>query len=221
VDKDLLAALATLVASFAGAWAAFALEGQRRSREKQEREVAAGNRAIYTVYGMWNVLEQYRKEVIEPFRKRDDAWLNLAAQPAPPAQAERFQVSDLQLLIDKGHAPVFATLLLEQQRYDLAIGLIRSRSDLVLAEVFPKLSAARVEVGQSRDQKAVEEILGIDVCHRLRQTTAAIIANVDQDLASLREAYTLLRDTLKTVYPKQKFLEIIFEDTPKNGNVAA
>ncbi|NWG86622.1 MAG: hypothetical protein HXY26_03770 [Hydrogenophilaceae bacterium] len=86
--KDLFAALTTLVASFAGAWAAFTFESHRRKREKEERNVGAGNRAIYTVYSQWNVLEQYRKEVLEPFRTRDDAWLNMAAHPAAPTSAD-------------------------------------------------------------------------------------------------------------------------------------
>lgn len=51
--KDVLGAAMTLLASFAGAWAAFSLEGKRRQGEKEDREVAAGNRAIYGVYSLW------------------------------------------------------------------------------------------------------------------------------------------------------------------------
>ena len=219
--KEIIEPLAILVASFSGAWAAFFFESQRRAREKKDLEIAYGNRAIYTVYGLWNVLEQYRREVLEPFRGRDDAWLNLAAHPAPPVQALRFDASDLQFLIDKGRAPVFATLLLEQQRFDLAIGLIKSRSDLVLNEVFPKMAAGQIGVGQAREQQAVERLLGIDVCHKLRQISAAIFTNVDEDLSSLRAAYTLLRGTLKELYPKTKFLEILFDESPRRDSVAA
>jgi hypothetical protein len=136
-------------------------------------------------------------------------------------QADRLQGADLQFLIDKGHAPVFATLLLEQQRFDLAIGLIRSRSDVVLNEAFPKMAAAEIGVGEAREQQAVERALGIDVCHRLRETTAAIFTNVDEDLTSLRSTYTLLRDTLKTLYPKAEFMQILFDQPHKHEEVAA
>ena len=214
--KDILAAGMTLLASFSGAWAAFALESRRRRSEKEDREVAAGNRAIYGVYSLWNELEQYRQEVLEPFRKSADAWLNLSAHPAPPVTADRFQVSELQFLIERSKAPVFATLLLEEQRFELAIGLIRSRSDLVLGEVFPRMAAAGFGVGQALDPRKVEEALGIDVCHRLRETTAAIFANVDEDLDSLKAAYALLRSSMKELYPKRKFLEIVFEDQKDN-----
>ena len=207
-----------MVASFAGAWAAFTLEGNRRKQEKEDREIAAGNRAIYAVYSLWNILEQFRKEVLEPFRKREDAWLNLAAHPAGPASPDRFQVAELQFLIERSKASVFATLLLEEQRFDLAIGLIRARSELVLNEVFPKMAAAGIGVGKAWDQEKIEEALGIDVCHKLKVTTAAIFKNVGEDLESLKSAYTLLRNSLKEAFPDRKFLEIVFEQQGTQQN---
>lgn len=36
--KDLLAALASLIATFAGAWAAFRFESKRRNREEEKRK---------------------------------------------------------------------------------------------------------------------------------------------------------------------------------------
>lgn len=91
--KDVLAALVTLVASFADAWAAFEFESRRTKREEDEKRIGAANRAIYTVYHYWNVLEQYRKEALEAYRGKADAWLNLAAHPATPTATDRFQNS--------------------------------------------------------------------------------------------------------------------------------
>jgi hypothetical protein len=67
--KDLLAALASLIATFAGAWAAFRFESKRRNREEEEKRIGAANHAIYVVYHYWNILEQFRKEVLEPHRR--------------------------------------------------------------------------------------------------------------------------------------------------------
>jgi len=187
--KDILATIAALVASFAGAWAAFRFESHRRVAEERKKNIGAGNRAIYGVYALWNVLEQYRKEVLEPYRGHADAWLNLAAHPAPPIATDRFQTADLQFLLERGKAGVFAALMLEEQRFNLAIDLIRTRSDLVLNGVFPKMAAAGFGVGQSQNQDAVEKVLGIDLCHKLKQVTKAIFLNVDEDLASLRSVY--------------------------------
>lgn len=133
--KDLLATLASLIASFAGAWVAFLLESGRRKREETGKNIGSANRAIYTVFNLWNVLEQYRKEVLEPLRGKPDAWLNLAANPSTPVGDSKFQTGDLQFLLQTAHASLFATLLLEEQRFGLVMDLIRARSNLVLEKV--------------------------------------------------------------------------------------
>ena len=219
--KDVLAALTSLVATFAGAWAAFRFEGRRRTTEEERKNVGAGNRAIYGVYGLWNVLEQYRKEALESFRGRPDAWLNLAAHPAPPSATDRFQTADLQFLLETGQASMFAALMLEQQRFDLAMALIHNRSELVLKSVFPRMAAAGFPVGKPQDLADVERVLGIDLCHQLQQITQAIYQNVDEDLASLRKAHDDLRKALETIYPERKFIQIIFEDSAPHAATPA
>src|SRR5690242_16902591 len=138
--KDILAAAATLLASFAGAWAAFALESRRRKNEETERIVGGANRALYTIFHQWNVLEQYRKEVLEPYRGKQDAWLNVAANPCTPEGDYKFEPAQLQFLLQREKPDVYVTLMLEEQRFKLAIDLIKTRSDLVLREVFPRMA---------------------------------------------------------------------------------
>lgn len=219
--KDVFAALASLVASFAGAWAAFRFQTYQKRDEESQKAVGAGNRAIYTVFALWNVLEQYRKEVLEPYRGRPDAWLNLAAHPAPPVKVDRFQSSDLQFLLERGQAPVFAALMLEEQRFNLAVDLIRSRSELVLNAVFPRMASAGFKVGQPQTLEDVEEALGEDVCHQLKQVTSAIYQNVGEDLASLRVMYADLRKGMQSLFPESRFVEVVFEEPAKAPSAPA
>ena len=209
--KDIVAILATLVASFAGAWAAFLLESQRRAREARERNIGAASRAIYTIFNLWNTLEQYRKEVLEPYRGKPDSWLNAAASPAIPKSDHAFQAGDLQFLLQTPQAPEYAGLFLEEQRFALAMELIRTRSDLVLNQVHPRMAAAGVPIGKNLAAGEVERILGIDLTHKLKQITAAIYTNVDEDLASLKSQHDRLRQAMKTLYPEQKVLQVVFE----------
>ena len=208
--KDIVAILATLVASFAGAWGAFLLESQRRQREEQSRNVGAGSRAIYTIFNLWNTLEQFRKEVLEPYRGKPDAWLNMAAQPATSVGDHRFQAGDLQFLLQSSHAQIYAALFLEEQRFKLAIGLIQERNDLVLKVVFPRMAAAGFIVGRSASQDEVERALGIDIVHKLKAITAALYTNVDEDLSSLKSRHDELRTAMKQLYPNQKVLQVLF-----------
>jgi hypothetical protein len=208
--KDIVAILATLVASFAGAWGAFLLENQRRKQEAEDRHIGAANRAVYTLFNLWNILEQYRKEVLEPYRGRADAWLNLAANPTIPTGVHTFQVSELQFLLESKRAEVYAGLMLEEQRFAIAIDLIKARSALVLDQVFPRMSAANIPVGQGLPEPEVARILGIDLSHKLKEITSAIFTNIDEDLASLKTQHDQLRAAMKSLLPSRKVLEIKF-----------
>ena len=75
--------ITTLVAAFGGAWLAFQLERKRRGDDETQKRVGVANRALYTLFNFWNILEQHRKEVIEPCRGKSDAWLNLQHRPHP------------------------------------------------------------------------------------------------------------------------------------------
>ncbi|WP_332747900.1 hypothetical protein [Hydrogenophaga sp.] len=219
--KDFLAALVTLIASFAGAWAAFKFQAYEKNVVESDKAVGAGNRAIFTVYALWNVLEQFRKEVMDPYRGRPDAWLNLAAHPAAPVGDDRFDMGGLQFLLERGQANVFAALMLEERRFNLAVDLIRSRSDLVLNTVFPRMAAAGFKVGQAQTLAAVEAALGEDISHKLKRITEAIYQNVDKDLASLRVLYVELRKALEELFPDRKFVQIIFDETPAQPDHSA
>jgi hypothetical protein len=208
--KDIVAILATLVASFAGAWAAFLLESQRRQREERSKNIGAASRAIYTIFNLWNTLEQFRKEVLEPYRGKPDAWLNMAAHPAIATGDHRFEAGELQFLLQGPHAQVYAALFLEEQRYKLAIALIRERSNIVLNEVFPRMAAAGFTVGRSAPQEEVERALGIDVVHKLKEITSALYNNVDKDLVSLKAQHDALRAAIKQLYPEQTVLQVVF-----------
>ena len=206
-----VAILATLVASFSGAWGAFLLENQRRKRETEDRNIGAANRAIYTLFNLWNILEQFRKEALEEYRGEPDAWLNVPATPTTPTGQDRFKADELQFLLQSPHAQTYAALMLEEQRFAIAIQLIRERNSLVLDQVFPKMSAANIPVGAKLVPADLEKILGIELTHKLKQITASIYTNVDEDIASLRAQYEELRAAMKMLYPKRKLLEISFQ----------
>ena len=211
--KDILASLVTLIATFAGAWGAFRFENRRRKTEEDEKRIGAANRALYVIYHYWNLLEQFRKEVLEPHRGRQDAWLNVAAHPAALMPTNRFQPNDLQFLLQVEHADTYVTLMLEEERVLLALNLITARSNLVLNVVFPRMAGAGIKVGQSMASGQIEDVLGADVTHQLKEITTAIFKNVEEDLVSLRAAHDKMHSTMKTLYPDRKFVQILFEES--------
>jgi len=208
--KDLLAALITLFATFGGAWLAFRLEHKRREAEEEQRRCGVANRALYTLFNFWNILEQHRKDVIEPYRGKPDAWLNMAAMPPTKTGLATFEAGELSFLLQTENSMVYAALLLEEQRFSHAVGLIEFRSSIILNEVFPRFAGAGVNVGSSLTEAEAERVIGIDTTHKLRVVSSAIVTNVDEDLKSIVSAYDQLRTAMKRLYPERNFVKVEF-----------
>ncbi len=212
----MLSSIATLVAAFAGAWVAFKLESTRRKKETVDRHQAAANRALYTIYNLWNVLYQFQKESIDEIRGHDDTWLNMNATLPSSYGLTSFQADELSFLLQTKYVNTYSELLLEEQRFWIAIKQIELRSSIVLNEVFPKMAAATVPIGAKLTEAEIEKIIGIDVLHKLKKITTGIIENVDEDVKSLIETHDKLRTAMKSIYPKKKFVIILFKNQSEN-----
>jgi hypothetical protein len=203
----------TLVATFVGAGLAFALERRRRNDEEEQRRVGAANQALYTLYSMWNNMEQARKDIVEPVRGRADAWLNMPAAPPIVRGLHSFDAKELSFLLQTSEPMLFADLMLEAQRYSQFINLVDSRSNLVQETVFRAFGAAGIPVGSSLELPRIENTLGIDVVHKLKIYSDAIIENLDLNLKSAVAAYGALYGYMKRRYPERKFIKAEFAQT--------
>ena len=201
---------AILVAAFGGAWLAFRLERKRRDDDEIQRRVGAANRALYTLFNFWNILEQFRKEAIEPLRGKHDQWLNMPATVPTKYGLTAFEAGELSFLLQTENAMVFSTLLLEEQRFAQAVHMIELRSSIVLNQVFPRFATAGVRVGGTLLEPDVEKIIGNDTVHKLKVLGESIVANVDANLKSIVTAHDQLRAAMKRLYPKRKFIKVEF-----------
>lgn len=209
--KDLLSSLGTLVATFFGAWAAFRFESRRRSSEEDARKLAAVNRALLNLFFMWNVLKQYQLEVIEPYRGRDDAWLNMAIPPPLPEGAiATFNIDALAFLLQSGRPMLLADLVLEEQRFATVVALIRSRNTLLVEDVFPRLAAAGFIVGANVAAESIYKTIPVDVVHQLKVYTEGIVDLVDKDVGTLQQKFGELRAHYVSIAPAQKPINVDF-----------
>lgn len=199
--------MVTLGAAFFGAWAAFKYENSTRKKQQEDDEVAAGNRALYTLSNIWNISKQYQDEAVKNWRGKEDAWLNLPVTMPLDDNDTTFSMQDLSFLMDS-YAGTFQEVLLQGTRFRFVATLIDRQKELVLSEVFPRLSAASIQIGEQRPQGEIAKILGISTCHQLKILVEGIISNIDQDVVSSRNAFASLRTVLKKIYPNRKFIEL-------------
>lgn len=202
----------TMAAAFAGAWAAFKLEHNSRKKDREDGEVAAGNRALFTLVQIWSKLKQYQGEIVEGYRARPDAWLNLPVGPPVQDGALIFDMKDLSFVLEASPS-TFQMIFLEQDRFRLAAHIIQQRSELVLSEVFPRMSAAGLSLGEPITAGEMEKLLTVGITQQLRVFTEGIIKNVDEDVISSHETFEKLRTILKDIYPKRKFVNFPKEQT--------
>ena len=104
---------------------------------------------------------------------------------------------------------VFQFAILEADRFRSISQIIDQRNNLVLSEVFPRLSAAGLVIGQQVDANIVKNILTIGTVRQLEILTAAIIKNIDENVASSREVFRKLRAALREIHPEAKFINFV------------
>ena len=136
-----LNALVALVSVFLGAFFAYRFERTQRKKEQNELEVAAGNRALFTLFRMSSALRQYQIEMVEEYRTKDDRWLNFPAGSALPDTPLLFDAKDLSFVLQSTPS-AFQFLFLEADRFEIAKRYIEDRNRMIRTEVFPTLSAA-------------------------------------------------------------------------------
>jgi lipid-binding SYLF domain-containing protein len=133
--KGLISGIGTLVATFLGAFFAFQFAKVQRERERTDKEIAAGNRALYILTTIFDQTYQHQEEIVASKRGKPDAWLNLAAA-SPLSENIGFDLTDLSFVLQSEPA-VFAQVLLEEQRFRLLAHMIGDHRSLVLDLVWP------------------------------------------------------------------------------------
>jgi hypothetical protein len=213
---NLLDPIATVAAAFAGAWLAFYLERSHKAQEEVKRRVGAANRAIYTLYNIWNIQEQYRKEIVEPYRGRPDAWLNMAATIPASYGISTFEAGELSFLLES-KPDVYTSLLLEEQRFALAMQLIKTRSDVMLGQAWPRINRVGIGIGQpllTSPGQTPEQVIGADIVQQLRVYTDSLVKNIDENLTSLVSLHNVVRAAMADLHPLARFIRVDFQSTP-------
>ncbi len=208
----LVRGVVTLATTFAGAAFAFWFAARGRKTVRLEDEIAEGNLALFTLTTIWSRLRQYQREIIEPWRGKSDAWLNMPV--TAPLDTEETTINTQKLvniLVSEGKA--FQAITIEPSRYRLAAHFIEMRNSLS-SDIYVRLRAAGIKIGQGVPNHTIEGALGDDIVHRLKQYTEAIISNIDEDVESSRVAFYALRDALKRTYPQAKFINTRWDADP-------
>jgi len=207
----LINSLATLFAAFLGALAAFLLQDWRNKRREEARKRSAVNRAIFDLSILWNDLDQYRKEIIEPVRTSIAPWFNMQANVSTQFHNVAFNFDELFFLVDAEKADLLQKLFLEESRYRITLDIIEERSKIVLNWLQPKMESLGYTKDGKLDLKELESKLGPDLTCKLKSLTDATIQFVDENLISMNVLNSEFTAEMESLFEGKKVLKVQYE----------
>lgn len=205
-----------LLATFAGAAAAFyfALRQQRIAR--QQVQISAGNFAIFRLHEMYTIATNFRQHFIKPHRSDPDRWLNMNSPPPGMVRRIGFKFEDLGFFLDHPSpknpaAQVLSDLLFIEERFRIAIDILDLRARVIVEEVIPFLGklvtpgATPAEAVRDFNPRAYRQLVSL---------TDELITRMDDIVAQLDRLYPRLRGALLFIHSKGNFVELKFEPLP-------
>jgi len=203
---------ATLVASFAGAWAAFKLQSMEKARDTQQANVTAINRVLTTLMQQANTLKLYQRDHINPFR--DHGGRHLAIRATLPYELDTlsFDLESLRFFASKAERQIIFELSIEERRFVEALKAINARSELLLEKVEPKLAAAGFLDGGEYEKKDFIAALGQPLYNALERLTNDVVFHVDRNNDSILEMKDRIRSIAKLRFPRERFIDFDLPD---------
>lgn len=154
---------------------------------------------------MYSETRQYQKEIISPYRNKKDAWLNLHIGVHLNKNLS-FNLDDISFVLEASPG-VFADVILEERRYFSLASLIDEHNQLIVSQVWPRLEAEGLQIGDSKLNTEIEHMIGPSAVSMLKTTTSGLIQFTDENEKSLNAAFRSLRAVLKSIYPLHKFID--------------
>jgi hypothetical protein len=205
-----------LVASFAGATAAFYYNAHKDRQTKGGEEISAGNLAMFHLHQMYSVLATFQKHFIDPIRQDPERWINMDS-PAVPGMIRpvEFDFVDLAFLLNDppptSPAPqVLSDLLFIQERFRTFTQVVDSRTRFIV-EAAEARSKITVSSGTSAAQALLMATRSSGLQQRLSAVADDLVARVDRDMADVRDLIGRLRNALVELHPTGAFIELKFQ----------
>lgn len=211
---DIINPLATLVAAFVGAWAAFRLQTIQKQGDEKSIHIAAGNRALSTLMQQANTLKLFQNDFIAPLR--NDPGRHIGMQPVLPYQEDalHFDLRSLDFLAEPRHQETLFELSIEENRFREALKAINARSRLHFEVIQPMLMAAGFRDGHTYTGEQFCAAVGEFNYTHLKRLSDAVVLHVDRSVESLTAMKDRLRRTLSERYPDGRFINFQLLDDP-------
>ena len=204
-------ALATLLAAFFGAKYDFLFQNDKELKTEKSNNIIAANKAMFTLSRMANSLYIYQRDVINPQRNNEAAFLELRPTLDMEKELIKLDIEGLYFLLQTEDRNLLGELIIEEKRYRTTIDVINARSKTHLQEVQPVLEKAGFISNSTKivTHENIEDILGNRLYCVIKQSTEDVIFHVDSTVKSLKQVADKFKDGVKNVYPDIKIISFV------------
>lgn len=205
--NDFISALATLGAAFAGSGSAFYLQNQKEKRKEKNRQISAINQALFALIRQYQALVNIQND-LEPFREDELRYLSAPAISANDYYDYKIKVEMLDFLLDSSEPNLLMQILLEVERFEMALKSIQLRTNDHIEKLQPQMEKHGIAPGALISLDDLNSKIGFLIRETLTNETNQMYKHVDETIQSTLIGIKDLEAFARRTYPKTKFVRL-------------
>ena len=207
-SKTIAGAIATLVAAFAGAYFAYKFNEDREKTKKEEIDLGAANRAIFTLVRMYNYIAVYNKQFIKPFKDLPEAYV--AIQPSLGNSDPDFKIDydSISFLISTKKSAILNELTEFEELFSILVEAIKTRNHIHLNTVQPLMENAGFIQGSPVTLEQIDKILGDRTSTIIKGLTTDLIDIVQRGEEQSEKLIESLHNIMVEIFPGKNVVKM-------------
>lgn len=191
---DSMSAIATLIAAFVGAKAAFSMQDKSKKEEISKKVRAAVNQTLFLLADMWKNLNGYNKQALAYALNTPAPWLSMKYKIS--YVDIKLPHQDLLFLLETKYANLYLELLHTEQMYNITCDTLKLLYEVHSGELQPKLEQLGYSFHGIIDVNILENQLGPVLVTKLKDMTNDAIIEVPKQMAALIETFNKFRGAM-------------------------
>ena len=204
----ILPAVTTLLAAYLGAKYAFKLQAMKNIEELASSNVAAGNRAVFSLIRTFNRLKNIETQFIEPYKHDKAAFLQMPPVLGLIRDDISLDFDSISFLLETKHRNLLGEITVGFAKYQSAIDAINERSKLHINQVQPLLEKADFIEGQNYSFEHIEAALGKRLYITIKQSTDQVFEHTTDTLRFIEEVSGKLTKALQETFPGREIISL-------------
>jgi len=217
---EIIAALATLVAAFGGAWFAFLLQNRKEKNRESNTNAEALNKVQITLGQQLNALTIFDRDFIQPYKDHPINWIAIPAAPHRNYSKLQIDGGSLAFLVEKDSSVLISKVLVVEEKFQEVMNVINLRSNIHVQQLQPKLEEMGFIEGQPFNFSLgeVERLLGPQLVSGLKRLTNSLISITEDAIRSHEEIIKEIKTTGIKIFPNKRILSFEYTSKEKQYN---